>query len=132
MKKVLMLILALLLTSSLLTACSGNSNGSGESVQENDRSGGVTAAEGAYIIADYYNEDGTFSELGLALEEVNSEKTMVLRDGDIFIVSDRQYTVTAESLTLSFYTQSSFADVIQWWTDYVRIWSEDGIISEVK
>jgi hypothetical protein len=40
--------------------------------------------------------------------------------------------VTAESLTLSFYTQPSLAEVIQWWTDYVEIWEEGGIIAEVN
>jgi len=85
--------------------------------------------DNAYVITDYYNEDGTFSELGLALNEINSEKTLVLREGDIFIVSDRQYIIAAETLTFSFYTQSSFAEVIQWWTDYVKLWEESGIIS---
>jgi len=114
-KRILVQVMVVLLIFPLLTAC-----------------GNGAAVEGAYIITDYYNVDGSFSALGLALEEVNAEKTLVLNEGDIFIVNERQYRVMAESLVLSFYTQSSLDDVIQWWTDYVKIWSEDGIISEVK
>jgi len=133
MKRTIALAAAILLAFLLLTAC-GGTNGSGES--KNDQldtpPSSLDPGKVYYTVTDYYNDDGTFSELGLALNEINSEKTLALSDGDIFIVNGRQYMVTADSLTLSFYTQSSLADVIQWWTDYVKIWSEDGIISEVE
>ena len=133
MKRVSAYVMAMLLVFFLLAACGGNGNGGGESVQENDHgSGSAAAVEGAYIIANYYNEDGTFSALGLALDEVNSEKTLLLSDGDIFVVENKIYMVTTESLALSFYTQSSLADVVLWWTDYVRIWEGSGIISELR
>jgi len=84
--------------------------------------------DNAYVITDYYNEDGTFSGLGLALDEVNSEKTLILNDGDIFVVGGQMYIVTAETLTLSFYTQSSLADVNQWWTNFAKLWEWTGCI----
>ena len=75
MKRVSVYVMVMLLVFLLLAACGGNGNGGGESVQENDHgSGSAAAVEGAYIIANYYNEDGTFSALGLALDEVSSEK----------------------------------------------------------
>ena len=87
-------------------------------------------AEPGYKIADYYNEDGTFSALGLALDEVNGEKTLTVNGGDILTVGDHQYSVTAQSLTLSFYTQSSLDDVIRWWTDYCDSRVERGEFAE--
>ena len=131
MKKIL--TLALLLTVTLLISCGGTDEGVSPTNDPSDTPpASLEPGKTYYIITDYYNEDGSYSELGLALEEVNSEKALALSGGEIFIVSDRQYMVTAETLTLSFYTQSSLSDVIQWWNDYVKIWSEDGIISEVK
>ena len=75
-------------------------------------------AEMTYIITDYYNnEDGKFSPIGLMLDEMNSERVLTVRGGDVLIIGDRRYEVTAESLTLSFYTQPSNDQVVQWWTD---------------
>ena len=86
-------------------------------------------SEKTYIISDYYNEDGTFSDLGLALDEVNSEKVLIISGGETFIIGDRKYIVITEALAISFYTQSSINDVIQWWTDYIKTWEESGIVS---
>lgn len=71
-----------------------------------------------YAIADYYDANGGFSALGLALDEENSEKVLTVKAGDILIVGNREYSVTAESLTLTFYTQPSLDEVIVWWMDY--------------
>ncbi|MCL1906000.1 MAG: hypothetical protein FWG06_03215, partial [Clostridiales bacterium] len=83
-----------------------------------------------YTIADYYGEDGGFSALGLALEENNSEKQLTVKAGDLLIVGDRLYIVVANSLTLSFYTQSSLNHAIKWWTDYLNSWAESGKVTE--
>jgi len=85
-----------------------------------------------YLIADYYNNNGTFSSLGLALEEVNSEKVLQLKNGDIFVISSRRYMVTSESLTLSFYTQPSRAEAVRWWSEYIKTLEESGAVVLVK
>lgn len=82
-----------------------------------------------YIITDYYDENGEFSALGSALDEENAEKVLMVKADDTIIVSDHEYTVIAESLTLTFYTQPSLDEVIQWWTDYCESRIERG---EVK
>jgi len=82
-----------------------------------------------YIITDYYDENGAFSDLGLALDEVDSEKVLIINAGETFIIGDRKYIVMAESLSVSFYTQSSINEVLQWWADYIEIWEESGVIS---
>ena len=88
------------------------------------------ASGNRYTITNYYNEDGGFSALGLALEEKGSEKVLTVKGGDILMVGSRQYTVTANSLTLSFYTQPSLANVTRWWTDYLNSWAEGGAVIE--
>ena len=82
-----------------------------------------------YMITDYYNEDGGFSALGKALDEENSEKVLKVKAGDVLIIDGKRYTVAAESITLSFYTQSSHAEVIQWWTDFLEGWKRDGRVT---
>ena len=84
----------------------------------------VMIAENIYIITDYYNEDGKFSDLGLMLEENNSERVLAVSGGDILIAGDRQYEITTQSLTLSFYTQPSRDQVILWWNDYLSSWAQ--------
>ena len=84
-----------------------------------------------YIITDYYDEDGGFSALGLALEEKNTEKQMTVTVGDLLIIGDQQYIVAANSLTLSFYTQPSLNNAIKWWTDYLNSWEESGKVIKV-
>jgi len=118
MKKVLSLILALLLILSLLAAC-------GSTPSTND-------AEQGYKIVDYYKSDGSFSALGLALDENNAEKTLTVAAGNTLIVGKRQFKVTAESINLSFYTQNTFDAVIEWWTDYCESRIERGEIIELK
>lgn len=128
-KRILLLGLALLIVVSLLAACNGDK---GNAPPPENTTQTSDEPEDVYCnITDYYNTDGTFSDLGLVLEEVDSEKVLVLGDGDIFTLNSRKYIVTAESLTLSFYTQPSLAEVIQWWTEYVEIWEESGIIEEL-
>jgi hypothetical protein len=84
------------------------------------------------VIADYYNEDGKFSDLGLTLDGNNSERTLTVSRGDTLIAGDRQYGVTAQLLTLSFYTQPSHDRVIQWWTDYLDSWAQSSKVMEVN
>jgi len=81
-----------------------------------------------YTIADYYNADGEFSALGLALDEENTEKVLTASCGDMLIVGDHVYSVTAESLTLTFYTQPSLDEVIGWWTEYCEGWRAQGAL----
>jgi len=45
---------------------------------------------------------------------------------DKIVVGDREYTVTAESLVLSFYTQPSLDEVILWWDEYCEGFIERG------
>jgi beta-lactamase regulating signal transducer with metallopeptidase domain len=78
-----------------------------------------------YIITDYYTEDGTLSDLGLALDEMDSERVLSVSGGDTLIVGDRKYEVSNESLALSFYTQPSIDQVIEWWTNYLDSWVEN-------
>ena len=100
--------------------------------------GGIIAPDGGanagrlYAISGYYDEDGKFSDLGLALDERDSERVLTVSDGDILIVGDRQYEVTADSLALSFYTQPSIDQVAQWWTDYLDSWAESGKIQFIS
>ena len=125
MKKILALGLALLLALTLLTACgkkegnnnSGNSNNTGNS-------------ETVYTIANFYDTEGGLSALGLDLGEENGEKVLTVEAGDTIIVGEHEYTVTAETLTLSFYTQPSFDAVIQWWMDYCESRVERGEMME--
>ena len=93
-----------------------------------------TKKEGVYNITDYYNADGKFSALGSALPlgSDENERALTLQNGDIIKVGDKQYKVTADSLTLYFYTQPSHEKVIVWWTDYMDSCNESGGIIEVK
>ena len=93
-------------------------------------SGGAANAD--YAIIDYYNEDGRFSDLGLALDEKDFERVLSVSGGDVLIVGSRQYEVTTESLTLSFYTQPSLDQVIQWWADYMDSWAESGKVTAIS
>ena len=92
-------------------------------------SGGGTGT--IYNIIDYYNEDGAFSELGLTLDEINSERALSVNNGDILVVGGRKYEVTADSLALSYYTQPSLDQVVIWWIDYLDSWAKNGKITEL-
>ena len=90
-------------------------------------------AKNTYIITDYYNnEDGKFSARGLALDESDSERVLMVESGDILIAGDRRFEVEAESLTLSFNTQPTHEQVVLWWTDCLDSWVEHGKVTEVK
>ncbi|MCL1810042.1 MAG: sigma-70 family RNA polymerase sigma factor [Clostridiales bacterium] len=83
-----------------------------------------------YTIADYYDAEGGFSALGMALIERDSEKQLTVKAGDLLVVDGRQYTVLATSLTLSFYTQPSLDNAMEWWTDYLENWAASGKVVE--
>ena len=85
-----------------------------------------------YEIADYYNSDGSFSKLGLSLGEVNSEKVLTLKNGDIFVVGKFRYMIATTSVNLPFYTQGSLDDVIRWWADYAKTLEDTGEVILVK
>jgi len=91
-----------------------------ENGSDNNNADSAATVEGNYNIADYYNENGTFSDLGQALPFApeNGERSLTVKGGDVVIVGGSAYTVTVESLTLYFYTQPSFDEVITWWGDY--------------
>ena len=125
MKKIFSLALSALLTLSLLTAC--GTSGGGKTEGGNDTSPPSRNGTGTvYQIADYYDADGGFSGPGLALEEENGEKVLKGKKGDTLIVGEQQYKVTAETLTIPFYTQNSLDGVIEWWTDYCESRVERG------
>lgn len=71
-----------------------------------------------YTIADYYDANGGFSALGLALDEENGEKALIVHAGDVLVVGARKYHLSVASHTIPFYTQPSFDDVIVWWMEY--------------
>ena len=115
MKKILALglafalVLPLLVSLTLLAACANTSRNPQTSPD---------ATGTAYKITDYYTTSGSFSARGLALKEENSEKVLTVNAGDTLVVSGHTYRITDASITLSFYTQPSLNEVIEWWTDY--------------
>ncbi|MCL2757607.1 MAG: hypothetical protein FWD43_05970 [Coriobacteriia bacterium] len=82
-----------------------------------------------YRITDYYDKNGGFSALGQALPEENGEKVLTVQAGDGLIVGNKEYRVEAASLKISFYTQNSLNEVVQWWTDYCELWKSRGELS---
>ena len=86
--------------------------------------------EAVIKITDYYNQDGKFSALGAALpaDSKSGDKVLTVKNGDIIIVGDKQYKVTADSLAFELYTQPSIDKVIVWWTDYMNDWKDSGKI----
>jgi len=124
MRNILAITLVLVLAFSLLTAC--------VSKPANNQAG-TTSADSAgtvYKITDYYKDDGSFSALGLALDEENSEKVLTVKTGDTIVLSNREYEVTDESITLSFYTQPSLDEVIEWWTNHLENLKESGRVQQ--
>ena len=87
-----------------------------------------------YNISDYYNSSGKFSDFGLALtyDEKNSESQLKVKRGDFFIVGKHKYEVTAESLTVFFYTQPSLDQVTEWWIHYFESAIKSGKVVEVS
>ena len=89
-------------------------------------SSGEIKKGGIYQITDYY-ADGKFSALGLSLPIGDTgERTLTVKNGDVLIVGETKYQVTAESIPLSFYTQPSHDKVIVWWKDYLDSLSDSG------
>ena len=89
-------------------------------------------AVNTYSIIDYYDEDGGYSALGLALEESDSGRTLTVSSGDILLVGDRRYEVTIDYLTLSFFTQPSLEQAVKWWADYLDSWEESGKVVNIS
>jgi hypothetical protein len=48
----------------------------------------------------------------------NSERVLKVQAGDVLVVGTSEYSVTAQSLTIPFYTQPSLTEVTNWWTEY--------------
>jgi predicted small lipoprotein YifL len=147
-KQIIFAVLAVAILLSL-AACGGTPSNS----QTNDPSNGQTSTptsneqtsaptseptstapevDTGYKITDYYNPDGSFSALGLALNEEDGEKALTVKSGDILTVGDQRYEVTAETLTLPFYTQPSLDEVIAWWTDHCASLADNGRITELS
>jgi len=120
MKKIFSLALLALFMLSILTACGGNSGGNATNQSPINGTGTV------YKIADYYDAYGGFSSLGLALDEKNSEKVLMVNEGDTLIVSEHKYMVAVASLVMPFYTQVSLDEVLVWWNDYCESRIERG------
>ena len=85
-----------------------------------------------YTITDYYDANGGYSALGSALDEENGEKVLTVQSGDTLVVGGHSYSVTAESLTIPFYTQPSLDEVLAWWTEYCQSRIERGEAAEVR
>jgi len=92
----------------------------------------IETARQTYSIADYYNEDGSFSALGLELDEIDFARVLTVEEGDTIIAGTRQFLVVVESYSFSFYTQSSLASVIEWVTDYLKSLEESGVVIEIE
>jgi len=90
------------------------------------------ALKNIYNVADYYNNDGTFSKLGLALAEINSEKVLKLKNDEILVIGESRYMIIAASVDLSFYTQGSITEVIRWWAEYIKTLEETGAVVLLK
>ena len=136
MKKIIVVVLTLMLAA-VCVSCVDKpaSEQTGPSQPENTgtnttNTGTTTATSGkVYTITDYYNEDGGYSALGTALNEVNSEKVLVVSVGDVLVFDNGRYIIAADSLTLPFYTQPSFDEVVNWWTEHLESWEKDGSIA---
>ena len=127
MKKTPVLLLVLV-TAALCVSC-GDKPASG---RDTPSPGAVTADESELIrISDYYDADGAFSELGLALAEENAEKVLAVNSGDTLVVGDRRYRF-AVSRTIPFYTQPSLDEVMGWWMNYCENLIANGEISELN
>ena len=85
-----------------------------------------------YIIADYYNEDGSFSELGQALD-INEfgESILTVNYEDIFVVGSRRFLVNVEALELVIYTLST-DHIIEWWVVQFASMAESSIVIEIE
>jgi len=87
---------------------------------------GPTGQGAVYTIADYYNDDGTLSALGMALPQENGEPVLAVAADDLIVVGERSYTVLEDTLALPFYTQPSLDEVMGWWADHMEGLKADG------
>ena len=126
MKKLFILLLILII-SVTCTACGGKT--STGTPQVNTPTASVTGT--TYTIKSYYDSEGGYSALGLALTEENGEKVLTVNSGDTIIVDGISYSVTAETLTIPFYTQPSLDEVSDWWTEYCESRIERGEVVAV-
>ena len=128
MKKTLAFVALILLTCSLLCACGGNNNPGGTPSTPDNPS------QTTFIIANYYNTDGSFSALGQALpsDPVSGDRVLNVVVGNIVVVNGKQYRVTEPTLKLYFYTQNSMAEVNTWWVEYMNSAIERNQVAEVK
>jgi len=124
MKKRLIFALSAIVLLLFCASCADTPSSEQTAIPPTDNAGTV------YTIADYYNANGEFSALGLALDEENAEKVLTVNDGNTLVVGDHAYSVTAESLTLTFYTQPTLDEVIEWWTGYCEGWKEQGAVKD--
>ena len=86
--------------------------------------------DGAIVITDYYDAGGKYSALGQALPaDSDGEKSLTAKNGDIIIVGDKQYKVTADSITMPFYTQPTRDQLLTWWLDYMNDWVAAGKVT---
>ena len=130
MKKTVTILLAAVVLLSLVSCADKPAGGGTDKPPTNKPS--VDSSGTVYLIAEYYDENGGYSALGLALDEVNTEKVLTVSAGDTLILGERKYSVVAESLMLPFYTQPSFGEVTAWWTEHLRDWEASGELVEVS
>ena len=90
-----------------------------------------TPQEPTYIIADYYNSDGSFSDLALALEESDTNRKLDVVNGERFIVGNQAYEVLSDTYAVIFYTHSSLDQVTEWWIDYFETAADNGIVKKL-
>ena len=96
------------------------------------RFNGKTYSDTVYIISEYYSQSGEFSSLGAVLAEQGGEKVQNVKKDDIIVVNGQKYIVIAATYTIPFYTQSSLAEVNQWWADYITDAEIRGIVQKVN
>ena len=94
---------------------------------------GSTVGLGRIYISDYYDANGGYSALGLALPRgVDSEGVLKAKNGDLLFVGGKQFKVTADTVTLSLYTQPTLARAIEWWVECMDSLADSGGAVVVK
>ncbi|MCL1816991.1 MAG: carboxypeptidase regulatory-like domain-containing protein, partial [Clostridiales bacterium] len=68
-----------------------------------------------YNIADFYATNGFLS----------------VNKGDIIVVGEKRYRVLANTYTIEYWSQSSLAGAISWWTDYMDSFAAGGVVEEM-
>ncbi|MCL1872626.1 MAG: right-handed parallel beta-helix repeat-containing protein [Clostridiales bacterium] len=72
----------------------------------------LTTGEQIFDIAGFYHETGQLS----------------VGKGDIIVVGQRIYRVTANTITISYWSQSTLAGAISWWTEYLDSYASSGML----